>query len=82
MQQNNSIYAQILESQGFVKEALEIYEKLLENNPNDKELKETINRLKNARKKFDGVDIKKRDFFIKMKSNKDFIKFEEWLAKL
>jgi len=82
MQQNNSIYAQILQSQGFTKEALEIYENLLKQNPNDKNLQETINSLKNSRKKFKGVDIKKRDFFIKMKSKKDFKKFEEWLAKL
>jgi tetratricopeptide (TPR) repeat protein len=82
MQQNNSIYAQILESQGFVKEALDIYEQLLKKNPNNKEINESIHRLKNSRKKFENVDIKKRDFFINMKSEKDFIKFEEWLSKL
>lgn len=82
MQQNNLIYAQILESQGFVKEALEIYEQLLEADSTNEDLKKTINRLKNRRKNFNGADIKKKNFFIKMKSNKDFIKFEKWLAKL
>ena len=43
----NKRYALILESQGFFKEALEIYEKLLKTYPNDKDIKQSIKTLIN-----------------------------------
>ena len=55
-------YALILESQGFKEEALEVYFKLLELNPNDKEIKENIKRLQN-RTRFEGVNILKLNEF-------------------
>jgi predicted transcriptional regulator len=74
----NKTYAKILESQGFFKEAFVIYKKLLDKNPQDKEIKFALKRLKKIRTKFNGVNKQKKEFFIKMREN-DFYKFEEWL---
>ena len=74
------IYAIILESQGFKKEALEIYEFLLEKNKNDKEIIETIRRLK-ARKKINGVNIVKLKEFNEL-DNDNRYEFEKWLSKI
>ena len=74
------IYAIILESQGFKKEALEIYEFLLEKNKNDKEIIETIRRLK-TRKKINGVNIVKLKEFNEL-DNDNRYEFEKWLSKI
>ena len=75
----NRKYAKILESRGFYKEALSIYKDLLKEYPSHTELKEDIESLN---KKIFKSDEKKRNFFIKMRSQNDFIKFEKWLVKL
>ena len=73
-------YARILESQGFKKDALEIYKKLLKLNPNDKELKKNIKRLQ-ERKKFEGVNILKLEEFDKI-NEKNRFDFENYLKDL
>jgi len=70
-------YAQILESQGFKKDALEIYEKLLKLNTNDDEIKKNIKRLK-ERKKFEGANILKLQEFDKINKQNRY-DFENWL---
>ena len=76
----NKTYAQILESQGFFKEAFVIYKNLLQKNPQDKEIKEALKRLKKIRTKFKGVNPNIKNFFIKMDESQ-FNEFEEWLIK-
>jgi superfamily II RNA helicase len=78
--QQNKTYAKILESQGFFKEAFVIYQNLLKKNPQDKELKIALKRLKKIRTKFNGINNNMKEFFIKMDEN-NFLKFEEWLIK-
>jgi len=78
--QQNKTYAQILESQGFFKEAFVIYKNLLQKNPQDKEIKEALKRLKKIRTKFKGVNPNIKNFFIKMDESQ-FNEFEEWLIK-
>ena len=70
-------YAQILESQGFKQEALEVYQKLLEKHPNDKELIKHIKRLQ-QRKKFEGVNILKLKEFNEINSQNRY-DFENYL---
>ena len=70
----------ILEFQGFKKEALEIYEKLLKKYPNDNEILESIKRLK-IRKKFDNVNIIKLKEFNEI-NQKNRYKFENWLSEI
>ena len=78
--QQNKLYAQILESQGFSKEAFEIYKKLLQQNPNDIEIKNSLKRLKKIKPKFKATNKKALEFFIKMKENR-YYDFEKWLIK-
>jgi hypothetical protein len=77
--QQNKTYAKILESQGFFKDAFAIYKNLLKQYPNDMEIKKALKRLKKYRTKFEGVNERKRDFFIYMEDEEEFRKFEEWL---
>jgi superfamily II RNA helicase len=78
--QQNKTYAQILESQGFFKEAFVIYQNLLRKNPQDKELKVALKRLKKIRTKFNGTNNNIKEIFINMDENR-FSEFEEWLIK-
>ena len=73
-------YAEILVSQGFKSEAIEIYEKLLKKYPNDKEIIEALNRLK-KRKKFKGVNVLKLKEFDEI-NQKNRYEFENWLKEL
>jgi len=73
-------YARILESQGFKNEALDIYKKLLNINPDDKELIETIQRL-SKRRKFNGVNVLKLKEFDEI-NQKNRYKFEKWLSEM
>jgi len=73
-------YAEILLSQGFKEEAIEIYKKLLEKNPNDKEITKRLNSL-TQRKKFNGVNILKLKEFDNINQNNRF-EFEKWLKEL
>ncbi len=72
-------YAKILESQGFKREALEIYKKLLKKYPGDTELKEAIERLK-KRKKFKGVNVLRLKEFENI-NQKNRYEFEKWLSE-
>ena len=72
-------YAKILESQGFKREALEIYEKFSKKYPEDRELLESIERLK-KRKKFKGVNIIKLKEFDNI-NQKNRYNFEKWLSE-
>ena len=78
--QLNKLYAEILISQGFKNEAIEIYQKMLEKNPNDKEIKEALKRLL-KRKKFDGINVLKLKEFDNI-NQKNRYQFEEWLKEL
>ena len=73
-------YAEILASQGFKNEAIEVYKKLLDKNPNDKEIIEALNRLM-RRKTFKGVNILKLKEFDNI-NQKNRYEFEEWLKEL
>jgi hypothetical protein len=73
-------YARILETQGFKTEALEIYHKLLKKYPKDKEILESIERLKH-RKKFPGVNALKLKEFDSI-NQKNRFEFEKWLSEL
>ena len=74
------IYAKILESQGFKEEALKIYEQLLKENENDKEIIEAIERLK-TRQKFDEVNIVKLKEFNEINDENRY-EFEKWLSEI
>jgi len=73
-------YAQILLSQGFKDEAIEIYEKLLEKNPKDKEIIDILNSLK-KRRKFEGVNVLKLKEFDDINEENRF-EFEKWLKEM
>jgi len=73
-------YAEILISQGFKSEAVEVYRKLLEKNPDDSEIKEALERLM-KRKKFEGVNVLKLKEFENI-NQKTRYQFEEWLKDL
>ena len=79
--QQNKTYANILESQGFFKEAFAIYKNLLTQNPNDNEIKKALKRLKKYRISFQNINEEKKDFFISMETDNEFRKFEEWLIE-
>jgi len=75
MLQKNRLYAQFLESQGFIKEAIEVYQEILKQNPNDKEILQALKRLQKPK-----ANKKALKFFIKMNENR-FNEFEKWLLK-
>jgi outer membrane protein assembly factor BamD (BamD/ComL family) len=81
MQQNSLTYARILESQGFVTEAFEVYKNLLSHYPNNTEIKNALKRLKKLRGRFGGVNVRMRNFFIQMDTEAQFMEFENWLIK-
>ena len=62
-------------------EALTIYKYLLKKDRNSKEANLAINRLAGNRKKFLGVDKKKKDFVIKSKFE-NIVEFEQWLIEI
>ncbi len=72
-------YALILESQGFKKEALSVYKKLLKKHPDDEEIIESIKRLE-LRGKFKGVNILKLKEFDNI-NQKNRYEFEKWLSE-
>ena len=62
-------------------EALTLYKYLLKKDKNSKEANLAINRLAGNRKRFLGVDKKKKDFVIKSKFE-NIVEFEQWLIKI
>ena len=76
----NKRYALILESQGFKEEALEIYKKLLKQNPNDKEIQKSINRLIKKRE-INGVNVLKLQEFENINEENRY-EFEKYLKEI
>jgi tetratricopeptide (TPR) repeat protein len=74
--------AQIYELQGLKEEALEIYREILTKNPGNAEAQAAIRRLSGLRRRFEGVNETMRDYFIAMRSDEEFARFEAWLAEL
>jgi len=72
-------YAQILESQGFKQEALEIYEQLSKET-DDPEILEAIERLK-KRRFFEGVNVIKLKEFNEINQLNRY-EFETWLSEI
>jgi len=73
--------ANIYELQGLKEEALEIYKKVLKENPANSEAKIAIRRLSGIRKKFLHVNSEMKGFFIKMDGDIEINEFERWLLK-
>jgi len=76
----NKTYALILESQGFFKEALEVYQNILLQNPTDTSIKKEINRLL-KRNKFEGVNVLKLKEFDNI-NKKNRYEFESYLKDI
>ena len=76
----SKIYAEILLSQGYKTEALEVYKKLLKQNPDDEEIIEAIKRL-TKRKTFKGVNVLKLKEFDNITQENRY-EFEHWLKEL
>ena len=74
--------AQIYELQGMKKEALDIYKEVLKRDPSNSEAKAAIRRLSGLHRRFEGVNEKKLRYFLHMKSDEEFRKFEAWLAAI
>ena len=72
--------AKIYESQGYINDALVIYEDILEEDPRNVEALEAVLRLRKNRVKFVGVNEKLKRYFVKMHKKEHFDKFERWLA--
>lgn len=72
--------ASIYERQGHKKEAIKIYEDILNVDPSNIEAQEGLRRLSGKRTRFSGINRQKRDEFVSMEKNEEFRKFEEWLA--
>ena len=70
------------EIQGQSQKALDIYKELLKENPENDEIKDAIKRIAGFRKKFLGVNEKSKEFFINMKTDEEFKKFERWLLQI
>jgi hypothetical protein len=66
--------ATILESQGHYMEAIDIYNDLLQKNPQDRVILQKLSR-------YSDVNIKLLEYFVKMSNKDDYKKFERWLTK-
>lgn len=76
--------ASIYELQGFKDEAIQIYEEILKENPENKEAKEGIKRLKKElpkRKKFSNINKNMLNFFIQADNQEELKTFERWLME-
>ncbi|MDR1911737.1 MAG: tetratricopeptide repeat protein [Helicobacteraceae bacterium] len=72
--------ASIYELQGLKNEAIEIYRDILAEDPENIEARLALIRLSGVRRKFEGVNLQMKEFFIKMDSPLEFAEFERWLA--
>jgi len=70
---NTKTYAKLLENQGYYHDALEVY-KNLQKTHHDKEIEQTI-------KKYEKVNLKVLEFFVRMEESQDYHKLERWLSK-
>ncbi len=73
--------ARLYEDQGHRKDALEIYQEVIKHDPENKEAKIAVRRLSGERQVFLGANKKMVSYFIKMSSEEEFKKFENWLVK-
>ncbi len=73
--------ANIYELQGLKEEALDIYKEILKKDPSNSDAKIAIRRLSGMRKKFLGVNVTMKDFFIGMQDEVEYNEFERWLLK-
>lgn len=71
--------AAVYESQGLKDDALKIYEELLEKDPQNKEARIAVKRLKGIKEKYSGVNKEMLDFFIQMNTEIEYAEFERWL---
>jgi tetratricopeptide (TPR) repeat protein len=78
---NTLTLASIHASQGYIKEAIEIYKEILKNDPSNKRAKEELDKLLGIRKRFEGVNSKMRDRFINIESDEELRDFERWLGR-
>lgn len=72
--------ATIHESQGYSAEAIKIYQDILEDDPANEAAILGLKRLTQTRRRFAGVNQKKKFFFARMDKKEHFIQFERWLA--
>jgi len=74
--------ASIYELQGLESEAIEIYKKVLQKDPSNKDAIMALERLGGNRKTFSGVNNQMKDFFVSMHSDIEYLEFERWLLKI
>ncbi len=74
--------AQIYELQGLKSDALEIYKEILKKDPQNREARVAIRRLSGIRRRFDGVNLQMKQFFLQMESDIEFAEFERWLCDM
>ncbi len=76
---NTLTLASIYESQGHKRDALEVYWKILESDPNNSAAMRAIERLSKIRREFKNPNPKKVKEFVSIKTDKEYRAFEEWL---
>ncbi len=81
MSVKTSTLAHIYEIQGYKQEALVIYEEILRKNPDDKEARLALVRLKNQQHRISKVNQDKLELFINAKTDEDYHQLEEWLIQ-
>lgn len=74
--------ASIYEFQGHKEDALEIYKDILKEEPQNKEAIAAVRRLSGIHKKYTGVNMQMRDFFLSMKTEIEYREFERWLGRV
>jgi len=72
--------ANIHASQGHRQEAIQIYQDILAEDPDNEAAKLALKRLTQKRKVFQGVNQKKKYFFSRMSKKEQYIQFERWLG--
>ena len=79
---NTITEALIYEAQGLKDDALEIYKKILKQDPSNKDALSAINRLSGLRKERVIKNEQMKEFFIRMKSDEEINEFKRWLIRL
>ena len=74
--------ASIYEIQGHRHEATQIYQAILEKDPNNTEAKIALKRLMNPYKSYGDANWDMLNLFIQMDSNVEYYEFERWLLQL
>jgi|SaaInl8_150m_RNA_FD_contig_61_590145_length_1935_multi_9_in_0_out_0_3 tetratricopeptide (TPR) repeat protein len=71
--------AHLYEAQGHKEDALKIYKKILETDPDNHKVRVSIKRLEGKRKQFSNVNHEMLNFFTVMDSEAEYAEFERWL---